>query len=130
MTPDVMGAGVVKAIESAGKNPEDFSISGFCLGPEVLEYIKEGKVKAVVPQWTFGPAKLAVNILYKMCRGEEVPKLGDVIVEEGVEWSPAEVIENHLAEGLFIKLSSLIVPAEMSVDDDRLWENHMDELAH
>ncbi|MEW5815951.1 MAG: sugar ABC transporter substrate-binding protein, partial [Spirochaetota bacterium] len=49
-TPDIMAPGVVKAIEQAGYNPADYSITGICMGPEGRDLIKEGKVFAIVGQ--------------------------------------------------------------------------------
>jgi ribose transport system substrate-binding protein len=67
---------------------------------------------------------MAVGYLYDKLKGNPVPKIGDVIEQEGALWSPARVVENPWAgEGAFIVLQGPLVPQELSPDDGRLWEN-------
>ncbi len=127
-TPDIMGPGVVAAVEQAGYNPKDFCMTGICMGPEGRDLIKQGKIAAIVAQPIADGAELAVQYLYDLCQGEEIPKIGDTIVKEGALWSPATVVENPRCEGGFMKLRAPIVPLEVSPDDPRLWENKITEL--
>jgi len=125
-TPDIMGAGAVSAIEAAGLDPKDYGICGICIGPEGIELIKEGKVLAIVEQPALSSAELAVQYLYNMNTGKDIPKTGETVVEEGALWSPAKVIKNPWAdEGVFMILQSPLVPLEISPDDPRLWENQL-----
>lgn len=128
-TPDIMGPGVVSAVEAAGLDPKDYGICGICMGPEGLGLIEEGKMLAIVEQPAYDSAKLAVQYLYDICKGNPVPQIGDTIDEEGEIWSPAEVVENTWAdEGAYIKLHGPIVPKEVKADDSRLWENKLKHL--
>lgn len=123
-TPDIMGPGVVQAVEKAGLNPADFSISGICMGPEGRDLIKEGKIYTIVNQPALSSAELGVELLHGLVTGKtDLPKEGDVIKRDGALWSPATVIKNPRCEGLQIKMSAPAVPFEASPDDPRLWEN-------
>ncbi len=125
-TPDVMGSGVVSAIESHGLNPKDFGITGICIAPEGLELIKSGKVYGVVEQPILISAELAVQYLYDINTGKDIPKLGETVEEEGAIWSPCVVEKNIWAdEGLMLVLQNPLVPQEISPDDPRLWENQL-----
>lgn len=126
-TPDIMGQGVVSAIEQAGYNPEDYAISGICMGPEGRDLIKQGKIYAIVPRPVALAAELSVQYLYDLCQGKDIPKIGDTVIQEGAMWSPALVIENPRCEGGFMKLKNVLVPLEVSPDDPRLWENILSE---
>lgn len=128
-TPDIMGAGVVTAIEAAGLDPKDYGITGICMGPEGLQMIKEGKIMAIVGQPALESARLAVQYLYDIKQGKEIPKIGDTVVEENALWSPAKVVKNPWAdEGAFMVLQGPLVPIEVSPDDPRLWENKLSHL--
>ena len=123
-TPDIMGPGVVKAVEQAGLNPADFSISGICMGPEGRDLIKEGKIYTIVNQPALVASELGVELLHDIIMGKkDLPREGDVIEREGTLWSPATVIKNPRCEGLQIKLNAPAVPFEAEPDDPRLWEN-------
>lgn len=123
-TPDIMGPGVVAAIEAAGLNAADFGISGICIGPEGIDLIKKGKMLGAVAQPAYDAAALAVQYLVDKLRGNPVPQIGDTIVVEGALWSPAKVIRNPWADdGAFVVLQGPLVPQEVSPDDPRLWEN-------
>ena len=125
-TPDIMGVGAVSAIEGAGLNPKDYGICGICMGPEGMELIKEGKVLAIVEQPALSSAGLAVQYLYNMNTGKDIPKIGETVVEEGALWSPAKVIKNPWSdEGAFMILQGPLVPLEVGPDDPRLWENQL-----
>jgi len=125
-TPDIMGVGAVSAIEAAGLVPKDYGICGICIGPEGIELIKEGKVLAIVEQPALSSAELAVQYLYNMNTGVDIPKIGETVVVEGALWSPAKVIKNPWSdEGAFMILQSPLVPLEVSPDDPRLWENQL-----
>ena len=125
-TPDIMGAGAVSAIEAAGLDPKDYGICGICIGPEGIELIKQGKILAIVEQPALSSAELAVQYLYNMNTGRDIPKIGETVVEEGALWSPAKVIKNPWAdEGAFMILQAPLVPLEVSPDDPRLWENQL-----
>lgn len=128
-TPDIMGPGTVSAIEAAGLDPKDYGICGICMGPEGLQLIKEGKVRAIVEQPALSSAELAVQYLYDIKKGKEIPKIGDTVVEKGALWSPAEIIKNPWAdEGAFMVLKGPLVPIEVDPDDPRLWENKLSYL--
>ncbi|MDX9872207.1 MAG: sugar ABC transporter substrate-binding protein [Clostridia bacterium] len=125
-TPDIMAPGVVTAIEAHKLNPADYGIAGICIGPEGIELIKQGKMLAAVEQPAYDSAVLAVQYLYDLYNGKSIPQIGDTVTQEGAGWSPAEVIKNPWAdEGGFMVLQGPLVPAEIGVDDDRLWENKL-----
>lgn len=125
-TPDILGIGAVSAIEAAGLDPKDYGICGICMGPEGVELIKQGKVLAIVGQPALSSAELAVQYLYNMNTGKDIPKIGETVVVEGALWSPAKVVKNPWAdEGAFMILQGPIVPLEVSPDDPRLWENQL-----
>ncbi|WP_243137376.1 sugar ABC transporter substrate-binding protein [Desulfofundulus thermobenzoicus] len=128
-TPDIMGPGVVNAIESAGLNPKDYGICGICIGPEGLELLKQGKLLAAVEQPALDSAELAVQYLYDIKNGKPIPKIGETVVKEGAIWSPAKVVKNPWAdEGAFMVLQGPLVPNEVKTDDPRLWENKLSNL--
>lgn len=128
-TPDIMGPGVVEAIKAANLEPKDFGITGIWMGPEGQELIRNGDVLAIVAMPAYDPAQMAVQLLYDIIKGNPVPQLGDVLVEEGAIWSPAEVKVNPFAdEGLYIELQAPLVPLEVGVDDPHLWENKLSHL--
>lgn len=123
-TPDIMGPGVVAAIEAAGLDSADYGICGICIGPEGIDLIKKGKMLGAVAQPAYDSAALAVRFLVDKLRGNPVPRIGDTLTEDGALWSPAKVIKNPWAEdGAFIVLQGPLVPSEVSPDDPRLWEN-------
>ncbi|MFH1138887.1 MAG: sugar ABC transporter substrate-binding protein [Pseudomonadota bacterium] len=124
-TPDIMGPGVVQAVEKSGLDPAKFSISGICMGPEGRDLIKEGKIYCIVQQPALAAAELGVKLLHDIIiKAPNLPKEGDVIqVEGGAHWAPAPVIKNPRCEGLMIKLNAPAVPFEAKADDPRLWEN-------
>ncbi len=123
-TPDIMGQGVVQAVERAGLNPIDYSISGICMGPEGRELIKEGKIYSIVQQPAMAAAELGVQLLYDLVTGKKgMPKAGQVITVENAHWSPAKIIDNPRADGLMMKLNAPIVPFDAKPEDPRLWEN-------
>ncbi len=128
-TPDIMGPGVVTAIEAAGLKPADYGITGICMGPEGLELIKEGKIRAIVGQPALDSAELAVQYLYDLKTGKDIPKVGDIVEQENALWSPARVIENPWAdEGAFMVLQGPLVPIEVKADNPLLWENKLSHL--
>ncbi len=127
-TPDIMGPGVVEAIIAANRDPADYGITGTWMGPEGQELIKNGHVLGIVAMPAYVPARMAVELLYDLATGAEVPQLGDVIEEDDALWSPAEVKESPWADGLYIELQAPIVPLDVDVDDPRLWENRLDHL--
>lgn len=128
-TPDIMGIGAISAVQNhAGMDPKDLVSAGFCLGPEGIDLIKKGEFTVIGAQQIYIAGEMAVELLYKMIKGEPVPKIGDKIVEEGTLWSPAEVIQNPFTEGAFIKLQTPMVPQDVSPDDPRLWENRLSDL--
>ena len=122
-TPDVMGTGVVKAVEQAKLKPSDLSITGICMGPEGRDLIKEGKIYAIVAQPAMDAATLAVQYLWALNHGKAIPKVGDTVKAENALWAPAEVVKNPLCDGAFMKLQGPVVPLQVSADDTRLWEN-------
>lgn len=128
-TPDIMGPGVVSAIEAAGLDPKDYGICGICMGPEGFDLINKGKMLAIVEQPAYDSAQLAVQYLYDICMGNPLPQIGDTINIEGELWSPADVVENPWAdEGAYVKMRGPIVPIEVEPDDSRLWENKLKHL--
>ena len=123
-TPDIMGQGVVQAVEKAGLDPVDYAISGICMGPEGRELLKEGKMYSIVQQPAMAAAELGVQMLYDIVTGKkEMPVKGQVITRENALWSPAKIIDNPRCEGLMMKLNSPIIPFDAKPDDPRLWEN-------
>ena len=125
-TPDIMAAGVVSAIEAAGRKAEDYGITGICLGPEGVELIKQKKALGIVAQPAYDSAYMAVSLLHDKLTGKPVPQIGETIIDEGAIWAPAEVIKNPWAdEGAFIVLQGPLVPQEVQPDDPRLWENKL-----
>ncbi|AKL94755.1 ribose ABC transport system substrate binding protein RbsB [Clostridium aceticum] len=125
-TPDIMGAGVVAAVENAGKNPGDYFISGICLGKEGLDLVKQGKLYAVVEQPALVSAEKAVRYMNDVFNGVEIPNIGETIEEEGAMWSPATVVENEYADGgRMMILQAPLVPQEVSPEDLQLWENRI-----
>lgn len=123
-TPDIMGAGVVSAIEAAGLKAADFGITGICIGPEGIELIKQGKVLGIVEQPAYDAAYMAIAYLTDKLNGKPVPKIGDTIEVENALWAPAQVIKNPWADdGAYIVMQGPLVPQEVSPDDPRLWEN-------
>ncbi|MEW6663062.1 MAG: sugar ABC transporter substrate-binding protein [Bacillota bacterium] len=128
-TPDIMGPGVVTAIEAAGLDPKNYGITGICMGPEGLDLIEQGKILAIVGQPALESAELAVQYLYNMNKGLPVPKIGDTVTQEGALWSPAKVVKNPWAEeGAFMILQGPLVPVEVGPDDPHLWENKLSNL--
>jgi ribose transport system substrate-binding protein len=128
-TPDIMGLGAVSAIEAAGKDPKDFGLCGYAIGPEGMYLLREGKFYAIVNQTAYDAASQAMELLYKLIKGLDVPQIGDVLDEEGAIWGPAEVLKNPWAdEGAWIRHQSPVVPFDISLDDERLWENKLDYL--
>ncbi len=128
-TPDIMGLGVASAIEAAGKDPADYGPCGYAMGPEGLQLLEEGKFYAIANQTAYDAAAQAFEFLYNKIHGLEVPQVGDVLDEEGAIWGPAEVVENPWAdEGVWIRHVSPVVPHEVDLDDERLWENKLDYL--
>jgi ribose transport system substrate-binding protein len=122
-TPDIMAPGVVQAIEQAGLNPADYSITGICMGPEGRDLIKEGKAYAIIGQPALESAELAVQYLVDMAGGKSIPKIGDTVKKAGALWSPAQVLKNPRCDGAFMKLQGPLVPFKVKPDDPRLWEN-------
>ena len=127
-TPDIMGLGVVGAIEAAGRNPADYGITGVWMGPEGIAMIEAGQIRAIVAPPAIEPAEMAIQFLYNLNRGLPIPQIGDVVVEEDAIWSPAKVVESRWAEGGYMILRSPVVPDEVSTDDPRLWENRLAHL--
>ncbi len=127
-TPDIMGPGVVEAVRGAGLNPRDFSITGTWMGPEGQELIRNNEVLGIVAMPAYAPARMAVELLYKLRTGEAVPQQGDVLSDPEAIWSPARVIVSPWADGLVIEMQAPIVPLEIGVDDPRLWENRLQHL--
>ena len=73
-TPDIMGSGVVNAVENANLDPADYFISGICIGKEGIELLKEGKLYAVVEQPALDAAILAVEHIHDVFEGEALPR--------------------------------------------------------
>jgi ribose transport system substrate-binding protein len=128
ITPDIMGPGAVEAIRSQGEDPADYGICGICIGPEGLALLENNEALAIVEQPAKISAEMAVDLLTKLNRGEDVPQIGDTITEEGMIWSPAPVIDNPWAEGAFIKLNAPVVPMDVPIDEPQLWENELSYL--
>ncbi len=125
-TPDIMGIGVVSAIEAAGLQAQDFGIAGICIGPEGIDLIKNKKVLAIVEQPAKDSAELAVQYLYNIKTNKPIPKIGDTVEQKDALWAPAKVVKNPFVdEGAYIILKGSLVPLEVKVDDPRLWENQL-----
>ena len=126
-TPDIMGSGVVSAVENAGLNPADYFISGICIGKEGVGLLQEGKLYAVVEQPALDAAILAVEYIHDMFEGKALPEIGDTVEEEGALWSPAQVIENtYCDEGRTLLIQAPLIPQECDPADPQLWENRID----
>ena len=93
-TPDIMSPGVISAIEKQGHDPSKFSITGVWAGPEGLQFIREGKISAIVAPPAMTVAELSVQYLYDLKSGKKIPQIGDTVIEEGAVWSPAKVVLN------------------------------------
>lgn len=130
-TPDIMGQGAVRAIETAGLDPRNYGVSGIHIGPEFMDYIRDGKVLACVAFCGYDYGYLATKYLNDSINGVPLPKVGDVIEEEGALWSPAKVLDIKEvapdAVGLYLDVNGPLVPTEVSPDDPRLWENMIDQ---
>ena len=125
-TPDIMGSGVVSAVETAGLNPEDYFISGICIGKEGIELLKSGKLYAVVEQPALDASILTIEYIHDLFEGKALPEPGDTVTEEGALWSPAEVIENTYAdEGRTMIIQAPLIPQECDPNDPQLWENRI-----
>ena len=125
-TPDIMGSGVVSAIEARGLDPKDFGVTGICIAPEGLELIKSGKILGIVEQPILVSGELAVQYLYDIKTGKEIPKPGDVVRVKNAIWAPASVMKNPWSdEGVYMELQDPLVPQEIGPDDPRLWENQL-----
>lgn len=126
-TPDIMGSGVVSAVENAGLNPADYFISGICIGKEGIGLLQEGKLYAVVEQPALDAAILAVEYIHDMFEGETLPEIGETVEEEGALWSPAQVIENtYCDEGRTLVIQAPLIPQECDPADPQLWENRIE----
>lgn len=125
-TPDIMGAGTVAAIESAGRDPKDYYISGICIGLEGIDLLTQGKLYAVVEQPALDSSIMAVRYMNDIFNGKELPDIGSTIEEEGALWSPAQVIDNEFAaSGKTMILQGPLIPQECPPADERLWENRI-----
>ena len=126
-TPDIMGSGVISAVETANLNPADYFISGICIGKEGIGLLQEGKLYAVVEQPALDAAILAVEYIHDMFEGEPLPEIGDTITEEGALWSPARIEKNTYAEeGRTMIIQAPLIPQECDPTDPQLWENRID----
>ena len=126
-TPDIMGSGVVSAVENAGLNPADYFISGICIGKEGIGLLQEGKLYAVVEQPALDAAILAVEYIHDLFEGEALPEIGETVEEEGALWSPAQVIENtYCDEGKTLLIQAPLIPQECDPSDPQLWENRIE----
>ncbi len=129
--PDIMGQGAIRAIETAGLDPRDYGVSGIHIGPEFMDYIREGKALACVAFAGYDYGYLAVKYLDQIFNNHPLPKIGDVITEEGALWSPARIFDLKDsvpdAEGLYMEVNGPVVPDEVDPDDPRLWENMIDQ---
>ena len=125
-TPDIMGSGVVNAVENANLNPADYFISGICIGKEGIGLLQEGKLYAVVEQPALDAAILAVEYIHDMFEGKALPEIGDTVEQEGALWSPAKVIENtYCDEGRTLLIQAPLIPQECDPADPQLWENRI-----
>ena len=125
-TPDIMGSGVVSAVENAGLNPADYFISGICIGKEGIGLLQEGKLYAVVEQPALDAAILAVEYIHDLFEGKDLPEIGATVEEEGALWSPAKVIENtYCDEGKTLLIQAPLIPQECDPSDPQLWENRI-----
>ena len=125
-TPDIMGSGVVNAVENANLNPADYFISGICIGKEGIGLLQEGKLYAVVEQPALDAAILAVEYIHDMFEGKALPEIGDTVEQEGALWSPAQVIENtYCDEGRTLLIQAPLIPQECDPADRQLWENRI-----
>ena len=126
-TPDIMGSGVVNAVENANLDPADYFISGICIGKEGIELLKEGKLYAVVEQPALDAAILAVEYIHDVFEGEALPEVGETVTEEGALWSPASVIDNtYCEEGRTLLIQAPLIPQECDPSDPQLWENRIE----
>ena len=129
-TPDIMGSGVVAAVENADLNPADYFISGICIGKEGIGLLQEGKLYAVVEQPALDAAILAVRYIHDYFEGTPLPEVGETVTEEGALWSPAQVVENtYVGEdngSRTMIIQAPLIPQECDPNDPQLWENRID----
>lgn len=78
---DEPALGAIKAIESAGLNPEDFIIVGFDASPDGVAAIEAGKMSASIAQFPSEMGRLGVLTAAAAARGESVEKTVDTGVE-------------------------------------------------
>ena len=125
-TPDIMGVGAVNAIKHVGQDPARIVSTGLCIGPEGIELLKRKEFYAIVEQPVYTAGEMAVELLYKLAKGQPVPRIGDVLGQEDDFWYPARVVKHpYFVEGAYIKLSAPMVPIDVPIDDPRLWENRV-----
>ena len=129
-TPDIMGSGVVNAVENAGLNPADYFISGICIGKEGIGLLQEGKLYAVVEQPALDAAILAVEYIHDYFEGVPLPEVGDTVEQEGALWSPATIEANtYVGEdngSRTMIIQAPLIPQECDPSDPQLWENRID----
>jgi ribose transport system substrate-binding protein len=119
-----MCSGTVAAVESEGRDPNDYFISGICIGSEGLELLRQGKLYAVVEQPALSSATFAVQYLDDLYHKRAIPQIGDTLEVAGELWSPAHITENEYAdEGATMILQGPMIPQQVAIDDPRLWEN-------
>ncbi|MDO5133547.1 MAG: substrate-binding domain-containing protein, partial [Eubacteriales bacterium] len=129
-TPDIMGSGVVNAVENAGLNPADYFISGICIGKEGIGLLQEGKLYAVVEQPALDAAILAVRYIHDYFEGTPLPEVGETVTEEGALWSPATIEKNtYVGEdngSRTMIIQAPLIPQECDPSDPQLWENRIE----
>lgn len=124
---DLMAPGVIPAIEQAGYDPRDLVVVTEDYSPDGEQFTKECKITANISVTYYDQnAKLAVQYLYDLCCGKEIPKPGDVVVF-GKDLSvrvtptrPGEVCPR-------LTLPYLSVPWEIGYDDPSLLPNIIHE---
>lgn len=131
-TAETQAVGAASAVEAAGLDPADYFISGYCMGPEVRDAVKDGRIYAVSHHASYDCGYLAVGYLYDFIKGTPLPKIGDQVVDETAIWSPAQVQEypGNPDYGIFVELSTSVVGLTeglVNPDDPRLWENKMEQ---
>jgi len=116
-----MAPGIASAIKSAGYDMKDIvftSIGPFAID---LQLIEEGKEYSSVVVPSLAQGELSMKLLYYAVNNmmDKMPKIGELMVEEGEFWSPAKVVEFLGAPRVNVNIESLC-PQDVPTDAPRL----------
>ena len=95
-----------------------------------LEAIARGDIDHASVQPAIGEGTMAMRLLYQMMSTGEMianPEEASVLYEDGEElWMPVNVLPSEDFDGPWYKTTAFSVPADVCIDDPRLWANAMD----